>query len=141
MFLATCRGLPWTPRPRATTMPAPLEGGPTVGPPGGTAVPPAGDAPRVRKLYVLKADIDKYGGSNDCPACTEMAAGGKRISTHSEECRMRITELMARETEDPVVQLRFQRHQERHQEVPAEEPAAPERTEGQEPPEEKMGET
>ena len=51
---------------------------------------------------------------------------------------MRITELMARET-DPVVQLRFQRHQERHQEVPAEEPAAPERTEGQEPPEEEMG--
>ena len=61
-----------------------------------TAVKPAA-APK--SLYVLKADVEKYGYTDECPACTDLHLGGKVRPDfpHSSECRERIFEKLQKD--------------------------------------------
>ena len=62
-------------------------------------------APKGKKLYVLKADIEKFGPTDECQACANMfldrdpsgKLGRPLGAPHSDECRDRITELLSRD--------------------------------------------
>ena len=58
-----------------------------------------------RKHYIQKSDLDKYGYTPSCPACSEGRAGAPRTGGvfHSSGCRARIEARMA---EDPLAKER-----------------------------------
>ena len=134
-FLSTCRGLPWQPRPtqRETLQPvvpsADAENG--VAPIVGTlSVPKPSQAPRRR--YVTKADLEKHGFTDECPACTQLAVGARVASVaHSEACRDRIGKLME-ESDDLRQTGRLKRHRERDAKDEPEDQAAEPPQAGQE---------
>ena len=107
-FLSRCRGLPWEAKPIRRGLPRPAVS---------AAEREAGVAPlrapapaaegQQRRRYVLKADIEKYGGTDACRACQELHGGGKPKVAHSPECWQRITELMARD-DDALVRARLE---------------------------------
>jgi len=68
-------------------------------------------------MYVLKSDIERYGETDGCPGCARVFLAGKTTVPHSEECRARIVELMARD-EDAGVQVRYHKHLARHDKAP-----------------------
>ena len=45
-------------------------------------------------MYVTSADVRKYGGSEDCQACTQVYTKGRTNVHHSDACWRRIQELM-----------------------------------------------
>ena len=106
------KGLPWNmfPREKETLelpLPVPLPemmAAPQVV----VVVEPA--APGRRRLYILKADIERYGVTFGCRGCEALLAGTGQARSHSEECRRRIEEMMAR---DDVGRTRLQVAQER----------------------------
>ena len=55
--------------------------------------------PRVdRRRYATKRDLAKYGFTDNCQACTQLAAGRHNAKVlHDDRCRDRIGELMARD--------------------------------------------
>ena len=57
--------------------------------------------PAQRKRYVLKSDVERFGGTDQCRACVILACGGKTMAgvAHNDECRERITELLEREVD------------------------------------------
>ena len=61
-----------------------------------------------RKHYIMKSDLDKYGYTPSCPACSETRAGLARTGGvfHSPECRARIENRMA---EDPQAKARLEK--------------------------------
>ena len=70
----------------------------------------AEDAP-VRRMYVSKTLVKKYGPTNGCPGCRDT---GSRSVTHSEDCRQRMKELMAKDEEGKEHLKREDERQERH---------------------------
>ena len=49
-----------------------------------------------RRRYVTKRDLVKYGFSDECQACTQLASGMHNAKvSHDDRCRDRIGELMA----------------------------------------------
>ena len=71
------------------------------------AIPVA--APRVRSMYVRKADLDKYGGTEDCRACVEISSGIKTVVRHSDACRERITTLLENDKDNDQAQERLRK--------------------------------
>jgi len=50
-----------------------------------------------RRLYTLRADVEKHGGTDGCPGCVSIIAREARTARHTDECRQRIEELLARD--------------------------------------------
>ena len=49
-----------------------------------------------RRRYVTKRDLVKYGYTDECQACTQLASGMHNAKVpHDDRCRVRIGELMA----------------------------------------------
>ena len=96
VFGATCVGVPWQLRPDQRNLERPV-------------VPEAeaeqGVAPVIvmlavpkvdRRRYVTKRDLVKYGYTDECQACTQLASGMHNAKVpHDDRCRDRIGELMA----------------------------------------------
>ena len=93
-------GMPWDIRRAApSSAPAIGEGEPRHEP---IALPQiAARTPAPRRVYVLKADIEKFGFTEGCKGCKSLKELGfvKPGSPHSEECRKRIAELVERDEE------------------------------------------
>jgi len=90
------KGLPWDVATRAKpeAPEKPIAVGPESRP---LEVRPAPeDKPsQVRRMYVLKADIERYGATDGCPGCAALAGdGGVVDTTHNDTCRERILKLM-----------------------------------------------
>ena len=90
VFSATCVGVPWQLRPDQRRPEAEAEQG--VAP---VIVMPA--VPKTdRRRYVTKRDLVKYGCTDECHACTQLASGMDNAKVpHDDRCRDRIGELMA----------------------------------------------
>ena len=56
--------------------------------------PPSEPVPVPRNVYVMKADVIKYGATPGCPGCRAIAGDKTWKATHSPECRARIEDLM-----------------------------------------------
>ena len=105
VFSATCVGVPWQLRPdqrnlvRLVALEAEAEQG--VAP---VIVMPA--VPKVdRRRYVTKRDLVKYGYTDECQACTQLASGMHNAKVpHDDRCRDRIGELMARDDDQRQVE-------------------------------------
>ena len=112
------RGVPWDPNPEAGVgleLPAPI-----------TLKPENPEVPRVpieayekpvqsRRHYILRADLAKYGFSENCRACEEVRKGRVRTGgvLHNPECRKRIEERMS---SDPEAVERLDKSHERQTE-------------------------
>ncbi|CAK0826208.1 unnamed protein product, partial [Prorocentrum cordatum] len=74
------KGLPWDVAPRAASAPRAI-----VGP---------GEAPR--RMYVLKADIERLGATPGCPGCVSIAKHGRVLAGHAHNaaCSKRIFEAL-----------------------------------------------
>ena len=96
VFSAMCVGVPWQLRPDHGNLARPVvpeaEADQGVAP---VVVMPA--VPRVdRRRYVTKRDLVKYGYTDECQACTQLASGMHNAKVpHDDRCRDRIGELMA----------------------------------------------
>ena len=95
-FSATCIGIVWQLRPdqrnlvRLVVPEAEAEQG--VAPVIVTPAVPKDD----RRRYVTKRDLVKYGYTDECQACTQLASGMHNAKVpHDDRCRDRIGELMA----------------------------------------------
>ena len=106
MFSATCAGVPWQLRSdqrnlvRTVVPEAEADQGvvPVVVMP---AVPKAG-----RRRYVTKRDLVKYGYTDECQACTQLASGMHNAKVpHDDRCRDRIGELMGDDDQRQVERL------------------------------------
>ena len=120
-FLKTCKGVPWEVKPcrRETSQPMFDESEQAEMP----EIPVLVSIPmKTRQLYVLHADIERYGPTETCTACAEIGMSGRNKTPHNEECRRRIAELMTRD-EDSKVRARYQRHSEKTNQVEPEETA------------------
>ena len=56
--------------------------------------PPSEPVPVPRNIYVMKADVIKYGATPGCPGCRAISGEKSWKATHSAACRSRIEELM-----------------------------------------------
>ena len=54
--------------------------------------------PQQRRMYVTKKDVEQYGHTEGCVACTMVLLKGRTEVPHNDQCRMRMAELLA-ETE------------------------------------------
>ena len=110
VFSASCVGVPWQLRPdqrnlvRLVVPEAEAEQG--VAP---VIVMPV--APRVdRRRYVTKRDLVKYGYTDECQACTQLASGMHNAKVpHDDRCRDRIGELMAGDDDQRQVERMMSR--------------------------------
>ena len=122
-FLDEIKGFPWKFKPddREAGFPAvPLQVG-AVPPP---IARPTESPPRPqRKMYVLKADIEKHGPTDECVACTRLFLGERSKDPHSDKCRERIQKLME---EDDAGRAHLEEYKWRRaeQEATAEDPEA-----------------
>ena len=96
VFSATCVGVPWQLRPHQRKLARLVvhvpEADQGVAPP---IVMPAVPK-KVRRRYVTKRDLVKYGYTDECQACTQLASGMHNAKVpHDDRCRDRIGELMA----------------------------------------------
>ena len=96
VFSATCVRVPWQLRPDQRNLVRPVvpeaEADQGVAP---VIVMPA--VPKVdRRRYVTKSDLVRYGYTDECQACTQLASGMHNAKVpHDDRCRDRIGELMA----------------------------------------------
>ena len=96
VFSATCVGVPWQLRPDQRNLVRPVvpeaEADQGVAP---VIVMPA--VPRVdRRRYVTKRDLVKYGYTDECQACTQLASGMHNAKVpRDDRCRDSVGELMA----------------------------------------------
>ena len=102
------KGYPWSVAHRAGGLhrlnaegPLPLQG-PT----------PALTPPVQRRLYILKADVERLGATPGCPGCTCVLLGESTQLNHTEACRARMMELLA---QDPKGKARIEAHELRAQ--------------------------
>ena len=105
VFSATCVGVPWQLRPDQRILVRPVvpeaEAEQGVAP---VIVMPA--VPKVdRRRYVTKRDLVKYGYTDECQACTQLASGMHNAKVpHDDRCRDRIGELMAEDDDQRQVE-------------------------------------
>ena len=118
-FLQSCKGLPWDLQPVRKRLPKTVM--PNNDPDRPTSVLPTVVRPDEgpRKLYILKSDIERWGPTDGCVACTQLALNGKNTHSHSDDCRSRIREVMARAAEaDEKLARRLRADETRHASVP-----------------------
>ena len=60
----------------------------------------------IRRIYIRKQDLAKYGTTERCPGCRAYLRGGES-KNHTEECRARITEAIKNDEQD---KSRWERH-------------------------------
>ncbi|CAK0864353.1 unnamed protein product, partial [Prorocentrum cordatum] len=91
------KGLPWDVAPRAASAPRAIVGPGEAGPPPIVVVPPQPQAPR--RMYVLKADVERLGATPGCPGCVSIAKHGKVLAGHAHNavCSKRIFEALGAE--------------------------------------------
>ena len=103
-FLTTLKGAPWNPNPAAGEMAADAL-------PADMAVPMPAPAPVLQvvvaaalvdraasRVYIKKADVQKYGYSMNCPGCRSAMTGTTALA-HTEECRRRLENCLAQDEE------------------------------------------
>ena len=108
VFSATCIGVPWQLRPyqrnlaRLVVLEAEANQGVAL-----VIVMLA--APRSdRRRYVTKRDLVKYGYTDECHACTQLASGIHNAKVpHDDRCRDRIGELVAQDDYQSLVLQRL----------------------------------
>ena len=110
VFSASCFGVPWQLRPDQRNLVRPVV--PEVEAEQGVAaviVMPV--APRVdRRRYVTKRDLVKYGYTDECQACTQLASGMHNAKVPPDDrCRDRIGELMAGDDDQRQVERMMSR--------------------------------
>ncbi|CAK0893091.1 unnamed protein product, partial [Prorocentrum cordatum] len=88
------KGLPWDVAPRAASAPRAIVGPGEVGPPPIVVVSPQPQAPR--RMYVLKADVERLGATPGCPGCVSIAKHGRVLAGHAHNavCSKRIFEAL-----------------------------------------------
>ncbi|CAK0809617.1 unnamed protein product, partial [Prorocentrum cordatum] len=88
------KGLPWDVAPRAASAPRAIVGPGEVGPSPIVVVSPQPQAPR--RMYVLKADIERLGATPGCPGCISIARHGRALAGHAHNaaCSKRIFEAL-----------------------------------------------
>ncbi|CAK0888487.1 unnamed protein product [Prorocentrum cordatum] len=88
------KGLPWDVAPRAASAPRAIVGPGEAGPPPIVVAPPQPQAPR--RMYVLKADVERLGATPGCPGCVSIAKHGKVLAGHAHNavCSKRIFEAL-----------------------------------------------
>ena len=59
-------------------------------------LPPRYVDPTHRRIYITKAVVDKFGGTDGCLGCTTALLGGTGVA-HNEQCRERIEKLMRKD--------------------------------------------
>ena len=105
VFSATCVGVPWQLRPDQRNLVRPVvpeaEAEQGVAP---VIVIPA--VPKVdRRRYVTKRDLVKYGYTDECQACTQLASDMHNANVpHDDRCRDRIGELMTSDDDQRQVE-------------------------------------
>ena len=102
VFSATCVEVPWQLRPVVPEAEAEQGVAPVI-------VMPA--VPRVdRRRYVTKRDLVKYGYTDECQACTQLASGMHNAKVpHDDSCRDRIGDLMAGDDDQRQVERMMSR--------------------------------
>ena len=75
--------------------------------------------PEMRKMYVLRTDVQHFGPTEGCPGCDAVVSTGHTVAGagHNSHCRKRIEELLSR---DASGQRRLERHRRRARGVAAE---------------------
>ena len=104
------KGLPWEIRARrksaakADKEEAFMTEGPLVlaPPPAAPADEPAMAPAAHRRVYVLKADVERFGPTDGCPGCTCILVGDTTRLNHSEACRARMVELLEKDDKGKV---------------------------------------
>ena len=103
-FLTTLKGTPWNPNRAAVEMAADaLPAGMAVPMPAPSPVPQVvvAAAPVDRaasRLYIRRADVQKYGYSMNCPGCRSVMTN-TTARAHTEECRRRLENCLAEDEE------------------------------------------
>jgi len=103
-FVKSCRGLPWdvkarqAPQAGGNAAPPVVTGGVVIPPP--PVIPVSGRKRRRATWYVTKADVQQYGGTDECAACVALATGQPVTAGHDEKCRQRFEELMSKVTDE-----------------------------------------
>eukprot|EP00971_Amphidinium_carterae_P307896 6118997-Amphidinium_carterae.1 len=87
-------------------------------------VPVAVPLPSVRRRYVTKADLRRFGATIGCQACAEISATGATKKIHTEECRSRI-EAMLRDVAGGPERLEAHKRRREEAEAAREEVAVP----------------
>ena len=104
-FVKQCKGLPWDVR-ALRPIAQDNELAAVIAPVSVMPLPPAvPDSTRKRRrptFYVTRADVTKYGPTDECPACVAMSTGQPMTGGqgHSEACKKRFGETLSKETED-----------------------------------------
>jgi hypothetical protein len=101
------RGFPWNLKPEARNTEAPIIQESASAPPPPIAMPMELPPKAQRRRYVLRADVEKYGPTDECIACTRIVLGEKTKEPHTEACRKRMEQLMA---EDDAGRVRLEEH-------------------------------
>ena len=105
LFSVTCIGIPWQLRPDQRNLARPVvpeaEADQGVAP---VIVMPA--VPKTdRRRYVTKKDLVKYGYTDECRACSQLASGMHNAKVpHDDRCRDRFGELMAEDDDQRQVE-------------------------------------
>ena len=115
-FLATCVGTPWE---VTLGKPVGVAEEEQVQPPPMVIVraEPRAEETSRRKFYITRADIVKYGATDNCKGCEDVIfgpQGGRNQRGHSEACRQRIMDaLMAERERDAAIDQRMVRFEAR----------------------------
>ena len=111
------KGFPWDVAPRAAAqrLEKPLVSGADA-----ESLPSAQGPVRVlpgqeRRMYVTKADIEKFGPTDECQACTMIQMGGTATIAHTNACRLRIAECL-RESDEGRERLKQHRRKRKQRE-------------------------
>ena len=88
------RGVPWCPREEPEVADEAREPQDH-----GDADDEEAEAPQIKRLYIKKEDILRYGYTGACPGCTALR-NNKRAVTHNEACRKRVLEKMEANDDD-----------------------------------------
>ena len=67
---------------------------------------------------MLKADVERYGATDECPGCTSVAVGGRAEIAHNSKCRERISKCCL-EDDDARQQARYRRFMEKNDMLPS----------------------
>ena len=92
------RGYPWKPEPGDDDQEPEAAERVDVQPPEQPLPRPPPEEECVRRVYISRSDVVKYGGTTGCPGCRAVAACMK-ARNHTETCRARIMEEMRKDIE------------------------------------------
>ena len=111
--IETLCGVPWSMVDKQVKLSRKVTSGPEGAGPPLEPRAPVDRAPELepRRRYVLSADVEKFGATPGCPGCESLMVHGRVVGTsHNQECRDRIGELLERAVEG---QARLEAHRRR----------------------------